>query len=236
MPPPPRGRTRTLPDPPAPRPPPVQVVAELGSRGLDVFGTRYAEIQFQDVVCRGRGRLDIRHGFDDPVFHDMAKKGAWFPVVEAVLGSNVKLNYAGLLLNMVGSDDQDWCMDSEHLFPGTNGPHLAAHALAVFVPLVDVVQELGTPEFFAGSHVEEVSTALRQGATVDPPVAWTLPAGSAIVFDYRIIHRDTANRSGPAGSGALRHRPMLYYVFSKRWFTDEENWDFDGGCLFPPTR
>jgi len=210
-------------------------MAELDSRGLDVLdSTRYAEIQFHDVACRCRGRLDIRHGCDDPVFHDMAYKASWFPVVEAVLGDGLILNYGGLVLNMPGSDDQDWHMDGDHLFAGTNGPHLAAHALTVFVPLIDVLPELGSPQFFVGSHVEEVSAALQQGATVDPPVSYELPAGSAVVFDYRIIHRGTANRSGSAGSGTPRQRPMLYYVFSKPWFQDVRN--FEGDCLLPPTR
>ena len=53
--------------------------------------------------------------------------------------------------------------------------HLPPHALTVFVPLIDVNPELGSPQFFVGSHYAAMSTALQQGATVDPPVSYELP-------------------------------------------------------------
>ena len=41
-------------------------------------------------------------------------------------------------------------------------------------------------------------------------------AGEVLAFDYRVLHR------------ALKHtgkevRPLLYYTFTKRWFTDAMN-------------
>ena len=43
-----------------------------------------------------------------------------------------------------GSDDQGWHTDGEHLFPGLD-QHTPPHAVTVFVPLVDLSSENGTP-------------------------------------------------------------------------------------------
>ena len=42
-------------------------------------------------------------------------------------------------------------------------------------------------------------------------------AGAAIIFDYRVLHRGTANIS--AGT-----RPLLCLVFTRKWFVDGYNY------------
>ena len=44
-------------------------------------------------------------------------------------------------------------------------------------------------------------------------VAPTLPAGSAVLFDVRVLHRGLANRSGVA-------RPVLYFTYAAPWYHD----------------
>ena len=41
-------------------------------------------------------------------------------------------------------------------------------------------------------------------------------AGGAVLFDYRTVHRGTANRSA-------EDRPLLYLTFARPWFSDTVN-------------
>ena len=41
-----------------------------------------------------------------------------------------------------------------------------------------------------------------------------LDAGDAVIFDSRLLHAGSANRSG-------ERRPILYYVYGKSWYTKE---------------
>lgn len=59
---------------------------------------------------------------------------------------------------------------------------LPAHAVTVFLPLVDVTDELGSPEFFPGSHNPAIANALTTGEQpVDPPCSPQLDTGAALV-------------------------------------------------------
>lgn len=41
-------------------------------------------------------------------------------------------------------------------------------------------------------------------------------AGEVLAFDYRTLHRALEH-------GGSKPRPLLYYTFTKRWFTDAMN-------------
>ena len=41
-------------------------------------------------------------------------------------------------------------------------------------------------------------------------------AGEMLAFDYRVLHRALSHKG-------TENRPMLYYTFTKRWFTDAMN-------------
>jgi ectoine hydroxylase-related dioxygenase (phytanoyl-CoA dioxygenase family) len=155
------------------------------------------------------------------------------PTVHASLEGDCQLQYAGLVLSLPGSDDQGWHTDGEHLFPGF-GHHTPPHAVTVFVPLVNLTEANGCPQFFVGSHVEAVATALSEGTETDPPVTAELSTGSALIFDYRLVHRGTGNSTAPTGESshpspspstksAIIGRPLLYFVYSKSWYNDNRN-------------
>jgi ectoine hydroxylase-related dioxygenase (phytanoyl-CoA dioxygenase family) len=89
----------------------------------------------------------------------------------------------------------------------------------VFVPLVDVTEELGPTEFWLGSQAsgrhEECCRAAARGAELPdhPQLRIAAAAGDAIVFDWRIVHRGCAN------VGAV-DRPVFYLTFARAWWAD----------------
>ena len=99
------------------------------------------------------------------------------------------------------------------------GVHLPPYAINVFVPLVDMTEANGPTEFTLGSHVwgaDVIAEEERRGdAVVDH--RFLVPAGTAIVADYRTLHRGTQNRSGAP-------RPMAMFVWGRDWWTDSVNY------------
>lgn len=113
---------------------------------------------------------------------------------------------------------------------------------------------------------------LTAGTETDPPCSFDMKAGTVLVFDYRLVHRGTANKTGVGaivartntdddeeredpipkkkvkldadsddgdsdGGGVERAlgdtnakqdavgRPLLYFVYSKTWWTDTRNFN-----------
>ena len=194
---------------------------------------------YAEVVHRAKGRYDVLDGINgEPLFADRAELLA--PVVRRVLGDDAHMLFNGLLMTISPSAEQLWHADGEHLFSGTHPDTVAdgraadgaapealpAHCINVFVPLVDLTLDNGTTEFCLGTHNDTgISSDIvwqRQGwrdaiGHTAPPVAMTAPAGSVVLFDYRVLHRGLECREGQP------RRPVLYYTFARRWFSDNLN-------------
>ena len=174
------------------------------------------EQQYQEICCRDGGRYDIRFRMDEEPFRSLGEAGPWMPTIKRVLGEDLKLLFSGVVLARGGDgdgggDDQEWHQDGGHLF-GTDGEdalHLPCHCLNVFIPLVAIDERNGATQFVLGTHRADCTSA-------DSAAALLCDAGSCIVFDYRVIHRGSANRS-------QADRPVLYFTYSKPWFVDAKN-------------
>ncbi|HFE47186.1 MAG TPA: hypothetical protein ENJ18_17145 [Nannocystis exedens] len=181
---------------------------------------------YAEIVARAPGRYDMLYGtdrapFDGPSLRCGAK---WMPLVDELLGGEATLLFSGLLMTLGGADRQPWHTDGEHLF----GPEIATlppHVLNVFVPLVDICPEIGGTELCPGSHhltrgvpeiYEQSTEHLRTIGWRGSPLALEIPAGSVLLFDYRLLHRALANRTD-------RLRPIFYLTFARPWFRDVHN-------------
>jgi ectoine hydroxylase-related dioxygenase (phytanoyl-CoA dioxygenase family) len=84
----------------------------------------------------------------------------------------------------------------------------------------------GTTTLLPGSHRWR-----RAGEQVEG-ISPTVPTGSCVLWDFRLLHGGTANRSAV-------QRPMLYCTYSRPWYQDPVNFrgkrmrrvDFDGDFL-----
>lgn len=124
---------------------------------------------------------------------------------------------------------KQWHEDGSHLCKDT---HLEPHCLNIFIPLVDLTAELGPTELRPGSHflTRDLTRSMllaKVKKTLRPPVKPTIHRGSALLFDYRTLHRGTANTTQGTP------RPVLVLTCSKPWFHDLFNFPkrsiHDGG-------
>lgn len=125
-----------------------------------------------------------------------------------LLGADFRVNFTAALY---ASRD---CADQE---PHADGPiDDSLYALQLFLPLCEMGVERGPTEFWPGSH-HPTNTRF---ADMMPSLPLEGAPGDAILFDFRVVHRGTANRS------PLGWRPILYQTCSRSSFIDTFN--------FPP--
>ena len=130
-------------------------------------------------------------------------------ILRAFLGDGLKLELMTVIESTAGSADQRWHQGWRYLFHPEE--RLPPAALIVAVPLVDVNLEMGPTEICAGHNLR-----FYRGWRCPEPVSASTTRGTAILFDYKTLHRGPANRH-PSLS-----RPMLSMVFSKLWFVNTE--------------
>ena len=116
----------------------------------------------------------------------------------------------GVVLSRPGAPAQSWHRDSGHLF----NQMLPAHAVTIFVPLVEITPQMGRTSFIPQTHLD------KQASDKKPHVTPAIPLGSWLAFDSRIVHRGEANFG-------KEDRPLLYFVYSKEWFRDVNNFPSD---------
>jgi len=207
---------------------------------------------FKEMVLRAPGRFDMQWRIDgEEHFMDPQNVLSKFlPFVHEVFGGEkmTSLNFNGCLMSLPGAKEQLWHIDGEHLYTSEENVRcygdnnvtffdrekderkdnsiLPAHCLNIFIPLVDVESNNGGTEFCLGSHFhtkffsddivwQDKTWKDRIGFKGDV-MAVKVNAGEVLAFDYRVLHRALEH-------GGKEARPLLYYTFTKRWFSDAMN-------------
>jgi hypothetical protein len=151
----------------------------------------------------------------------------WVRAVRAALRDPTPEVSASLIMSAPGATDQAWHADGPHLsvlrpleawealHAGDGRPGSPPHGLCLFLPLIDVTPQRGCTQMWLGSHawgglVEEAPRALGPDA-MGPLARWgavlwpTVPAGTGILYDYRLVHRGAANTEA--------ERPVVQLVY-----------------------
>lgn len=205
----------------------------LEPRGLKVDGLN--EFDFAQVRQRPGHRVDNRFNILDdpnspiamlsqqlcdslPGFLAKDKNGK---VVYKVLHGGVVHSFPRESENDPIPEAQLWHRDGPSLFTTA---HHDTHCFNVFIPLIDVTTENGTTEFIPGTHdddcFEELVGEVIQLSQEDPSAQHPLAirahvtAGTAVIFDVRVLHRGLSNAS-------MTERPMLYFTIARDWFVEE---------------
>jgi len=132
-------------------------------------------------------------------------------VMAIALDQDFVLDSFGVVLSLSGAETQHLHRDGSYLFGAGIAPILPVHAITVGIPLIDMNAARGTTELFPGSHRY---VNLKDS---DVSVAPEVPAGSCVMWDFRLLHRGTENRSAD-------WRPLLYMTYSKPWWRDSKNY------------
>jgi len=166
--------------------------------------------------------VSINGAFADP---DIFAAPRIMPVVENLLGNDCILQSVGVVCAFPGAGAQHIHRDHPNLFEEAGGLNsfLPPFALHVVIPLVDLTEETGTTALWEGSHRQRSQTSdaqlneeqlLRAEGAVLP---WP-KMGDCYFMDFRLRHGGTANHSAVP-------RPILYLVYSRRWFQDRKNYE-----------
>lgn len=156
--------------------------------------------------------LSLQGGFGDPM--------VWAnPYVVALarelLDSDAILESFGAVLSLSGAERQHVHRDGPVLFDAAISTVLPAHALTFALPLIEMNDLHGTTALWPGSHRWK---AANEQVVPECP---TVPVGSCVLWDFRLYHSGTANRS-------TRHRPIVYGTYARVWYQDPVNFRKDG--------
>lgn len=179
------------------------------------FRTRYADYlvdrELEDSLLVGKRRymfpLRLGGGFADPMIFANPFVMA---VVRRVFQNEVALEAFGVINSLAGATGQSAHRDGPPLFASDISALLPAHALTCATPLVNMDVEHGTTAIWPGSHRWKEHDSSRQA--IEPEI----PAGSCLLWDFRLFHSGTAN-------GSREQRPMIYATYARRWYQDPVN-------------
>lgn len=194
------------------------VRAELSDAAGRASGYGYAH-QSDDLVLAGGTLRSIANPLSSsPVVLDVALHPGFFPKLRDAFGGAVRLLSNEYFITPPGSKPRlGWHRDATE----ENFPAIALGSSLLFVNclvlLSDVGPENGPTLAIPGSHRWEVGRQLPDGAVANPEPE-TVPghvrlcgyAGTAVFFNARLFHAQSANRSD-----AERH--VLVFVFGYRW-------------------
>ncbi len=187
---------------------PVELVAALRKRFLEDYEARLDEVPCQKVGDqRWMIPLQIENEFSDPCLFGAPE---FLELLQGLLGEGLVLDSFSCINAAPGAEVQHRHRDYGRLFPNALEFFGPSYALNVFIPLVDLNETTGTTRLWPGTHRKPVEI---ETVTDDESVDTNVPAGSALMFDYRLLHEGLANRSDAS-------RPVLCLAFVRSWFLD----------------
>ncbi|MEC7986602.1 MAG: phytanoyl-CoA dioxygenase family protein [Myxococcota bacterium] len=179
---------------------------------------------YREIVQRMKGRYDLWIEKDAPVFRELIHldTAPWGNLIHRLLLDS-RMMSAGVLMTLPGAAPHPWHNDGPPLFNSPGSPVLPPHCINVFIPLVDQTIENGGTELRLGTHLrvgprKRVVWSMSVTGTEleELPFSLVCPAGSVLLFDYRLQHRANPH------NGTDR-RVVLYYTYALRWFIDHLN-------------
>jgi hypothetical protein len=129
-------------------------------------------------------------------------------------GALMRLGSVTAVASYPGAELQHIHRDHQQLFTeyANIGPALPIYAINVSIPLIDIDPVTGPTGIWPGSH------RWPDTAPTPPEAMASIPfqRGDCVVMDYRTMHTGLPNNS-------QRVRPILYLVYTREWFFDDNN-------------
>ena len=165
-----------------------------------------------DARMVGQRRLMITVNLEPPFDDPRLFANPWLmPILDAAFDGEFLVGAFGVVCSLPNAPAQRRHRDGGILFPGSGiDGLLPASAITVGIPLVEMNEVRGTTAFWLGSH----RRAARDMAA--EAIAPVVSEGSVVLWDFRLQHRGTPNRSCMA-------RPLLYLTYCRAWWVDHLN-------------
>jgi ectoine hydroxylase-related dioxygenase (phytanoyl-CoA dioxygenase family) len=180
------------------------------------FGQAYARYldgnKHEDALPLGDRRLQITVDLESPFDDPRLFANPWIlPILSALLDEDFVLGSCVVACSLSSAPKQSRHLDGGLLFPHTVIDRiLPASAITVAFPLLEMNDVQGTTALWLGSH-RSVDHAVDE-ASIEPIVH----EGSCVLWDYRLHHRGTPNRS-------KMPRPLLTLSYCRPWWLDHKN-------------
>ncbi len=193
---------------------------------------------FENYASRDRSEIEktcLKVGVERYMFSIRLRKpwlvpeiyasGSVLPIVRELLGADCIIQSVGVVCAYPGARMQHVHRDHPPLFAEAGGLNafFPPYALHVVIPLVDLTEKTGTTALWEGSH--RIKSSREEGQWSESELnqlkGAILPQpgiGDCYFMDYRLRHTGTPNLSD-------QPRPILYLVYSRRWFLDRRNFE-----------
>jgi ectoine hydroxylase-related dioxygenase (phytanoyl-CoA dioxygenase family) len=176
--------------------------------------SRYLDGQKHDDALQvGDKRLMITVDLEPPFERRELLANPWIlTVLSSVFEDGFVLDAYGVVCSLPAAPRQGIHQDGGDIFPqaGLNRL-LPIIAVTVAIPLLEMNEVHGTTALWPGSHRDETLVLTE---TSDEPL---VREGSCVLWDYRLRHAGTPNRSAAP-------RPLLYMTYCRAWFVDHKNY------------
>jgi len=192
--------------------------------GQDVFS-------FKEIASRSKERFDLRLLETDAirfVERHVMKRLDVAALLEEVLGSVEGLDFdLSVVYSRPGAEYQGWHADGQHISGamdagwsrnGWKFDLASAYAVCLFIPLIDLNEEVGYTQFWPGTHRYRGLVGFgKVGEIAGSTYNGICNAGDAIWYDYRCLHRGMPNFSTVL-------RPVVQIIFKKSWYMEKRNY------------
>ena len=209
---------------------------QLVSRLQSNFLSHYASTDIDEVekTCLkvGVGRymftIKLEAPYMNPALYAAPRV---LPIVKALLGNDCIIQSIGVVCAYPGSTLQHVHRDHPPLFAEAGGLNafFPPYALHVVLPLVDLNEQTGSTALWDGSHrikssKEETRWSKQELEQLKGAVTPWPKMGDSYFMDFRLRHTGLPNLSDTP-------RPILYLVYSRRWFQDRKNFEMQSPLL-----
>ena len=190
---------------------------------------------FKEIASRSLHRYDLRVERESEI-GDMVNAFVWrHPKVQRYLSQTLTalddIEYdISIVYSKPGALYQGWHADGNHVVgrPDAGWDELgykhklaSSHAVCLFIPLIDLNEEVGFPQFWPGSHRFRNLVGFGKIAEVTES-CWNgiCKAGDSLWYDYRLMHRGMPN------SSLDTLRPVLQIIFQERFHYEKRDYNF----------
>jgi ectoine hydroxylase-related dioxygenase (phytanoyl-CoA dioxygenase family) len=170
---------------------------------------------------RSLTKIPIDGAFKDPAFY---APELLYPILTQLLGDRFIMLTLGAVVSRPGAQEQRIHSDHSPLFDAQElNRQVPPFAITVATPLIDMNGVTGTTRMYDKTHLRTgfLSETEKQHY-IEPEIS----VGSVLLFDYRLQHCGTANRS-------TNVRPLVCGVYGRPWFRDAANYFRQEALLIP---